>query len=499
MQSPTFPPGRAVAAVVAVFAVLTLAACSAATTATANSAAVSKVVTASASPSATIKGCVVGAWAEDFTAAGRLSWQVSLGADPGLPYGEPAQPLAVGGVTVFADGDGLHALRLGNGHQLWHRVFGTAKNPAPGYVSDLMTWKGSVIALVGEGSVTPKLVALNAATGAVRWTATLGTQSLENVPPAVTSDGVAAINVGTQGDTLAAIDLSTGKRLWSRTYLKTPLTQASGTALVVDVRTSFTAPVTLTGVGGRSGKTLWSRAGFPSWISILSAPGGRVLVDGVNAVPPAPGKKQTVYPVIALSAATGKTLWQLKTPEQAYAVWPTQAGVAVAAQLFGTTFTKPPAPRVYLADLATGKLRWSVALPEYANVDQSGPALVTASDVTVIVATADTGTVVDYSARSGAVRWRAVISAVTGQGRYLARPAGPDVVVAFPMPSASEASRLLALNAATGATKATNYLPFTSTVGTPPTVAGRNVLVEPVTASCAPPVHPEPPQPVATR
>ena len=139
-----------------------------------------------------------------------------------------------------------------------------------------------------------------------------------------------------------------------------------------------------------------------------------------------------------------------------------------------------------------------MALPEYANVDQSGPALVTASDVTVIVATADTGTVVDYSARSGAVRWRAVISAVTGQGRFLARPSGPDVVVTFPLPSASEASRLLALNAATGATKATNYLPFTSTVGTVPTVAGTNVLVEPVTASCAPPVHPEPLQPAAT-
>lgn len=498
MQPQKRPLGRAIAAIVAVFAVVPLAACSAATTATRNSAAVSKVVTASARPSATIKGCVVGAWAEDFTGAGRLSWQVSLGAAPGLSYGEPVQPLATGGVTVFADGDGLYALRLGNGQRLWHRVFGSAKNPALGYVSDLMAWKGSVIALVGQGSATPKLVALNSATGAVRWTAMLGTESLEYISPAVTSDGVAAINVGTQGDTLAGIDLSTGKRLWSRTYLKTPLTQASGTALVVDVRTSFTAPVTLTGIGGRSGKTLWSRSGFPSWISILSAPGGRVLVDGVNALPPMPGKKQTVYPVIALSAGTGKTLWQLKTPEQAYAVWPTPAGVAIAARLFGTTFTKPPAPQVYLADLATGKLRWSVALPEYANVDQSGPGLVTASDVTVIVATADTGTVVDYSARSGAVRWRAVISAVTGQGRYLARPAGPNVVVTFPMPSASAASRLLALNAATGATNATNYLPFTSAVGTLPTVAGHNVLVEPVTASCAPPVHPEPPQPAAT-
>jgi outer membrane protein assembly factor BamB len=491
--------------VAAISAVLTAAACTVAGPATVNTAAVTqsstagaRPATAGASPSATIKGCVVGAWAEDFTAAGRLSWQVSLGADPGLSNGELVQPLATGGVTVFADGDGLYALRLGNGHQLWHRVFAAAKNPAPGYVGDLIAWKGAVIALVGQGSATPKLVALNPATGAVRWTAMLGTEPLENISPVVTSDGVAAINVGTQGNTLAGIDLSTGRRLWSRTYLKTPLTQASGTALVVDVRTSFTAPVTLTGIGGRSGRTLWSRAGFPSWIAILSAPGGRVLVDGAHALPPAPGKKQTVYPVIALSARTGKTLWQLKTPEQAYAVWPTPAGVAIAAQLFGTTFTKPPAPQVYLADLATGKLRWSVALPEYANVDQSGPALVTASDVTVIVATADTGTVVDYSARSGAVRWRAVISAVTGQGRFLARPSGPDVVVTFPLPSASEASRLLALNAATGATKATNYLPFTSTVGTVPTVAGNNVLVEPVTASCAPPVHPEPLRPAAT-
>src|SRR6202042_2742156 len=93
-----------------------------------------------ASPAATIAGCRVGAWAENFTDAGRLAWQVSLPATPGLAYGEPVSPLAIGGVSVFPDGDALYALRLSDGRAVWHREFGTAKNPGQGVVDGLWTW-----------------------------------------------------------------------------------------------------------------------------------------------------------------------------------------------------------------------------------------------------------------------------------------------------------------------------------------------------------------------
>jgi outer membrane protein assembly factor BamB len=436
---------------------------------------------AAAAPGATIAGCRVGAWADDFTDAGRLAWQVSLPATPGLGYGFTVpSPLAVGGVTVFASGDGLYALRPGDGRQVWRRVFGPAKNPGAGYVSDLYAWHGSVIALLGTDASTPALVSLNAATGAVRWTAALGGRPLELDTFTVTSDGVAVVHTGTQGTTLTAVDLTTGKVRWTRAYAKFPQVQAAGAALVVATKTSGTSPVTLTGLRPRAGTALWSRGGFPNWVSIVAAPGGRVLVDGTNVLPPPPPGQPTIYPVIALSAATGKTLWQVRTPARVTAVWPAQAGVAIATETFDPAFRG----RLYLADLATGKVRWSAA----AYTDPQTVPVITGGNVTTVEATADTGTVVDHGSRTGAVQWKAVIS--PQYGRYLAQPAGPNVLVAFPPASASKPSRLLVLDAATGATRATDFLPYTATVRAPLTVAGSHVLLEPEAPSCAVPVVP---------
>jgi hypothetical protein len=475
-----------------------LTACGTAAAATTQAAATTTraAAKAAASPGATIPGCRVGAWADDFTDAGRLAWQVSLPATPGLGYGFTVpSPLAiggpvvggpvVGGTAVFADGDGLYALRLRDGHQVWHRVFGTAKNPGASYVSAATAWHGSVIALLGSDASTPALVSLNAVTGAVRWTAALGPRPLELDTFTVTGDGVAVVHTGTQGTTLTAIDLATGKKRWTRAYAKFPQVQAAGATLVVATKTSGTSPVTLTGVQPRTGAALWSRGGFPNWVSIVAAPGGRVLVDGTNVIPPPPPKQPTVYPVIALSTATGKTLWQVKTPTLVTAVWPAAAGVAIATETLVPAFRG----RLYLADLATGKVRWSA--PAY--TDPQTVPVITGGNVTTVETTADTGTVVDRGARTGAVKWKAVIS--PQYGRYLAQPDGPNVLVAFPPASVSKPSRLLALDVAAGATRATDFLPYTAAVRAPVTVAGSDALLEPETASCAVPVHPEPPRP----
>ena len=73
---------------------------------------------------------------------------------------------------------------------------------------------------------------------------------------------------------------------------------------------------------------------------------------------------------------------------------------------------------------------------------------------------------------------------------HLAQPDGPNVLVAFPPASASKPSRLLALDVATGATRATHFLPYTATVRAPVTVAGSDALLEPQAPSCAVPVVP---------
>ena len=102
-------------------------------------------------------------------------------------------------------------------------------------------------------------------------------------------DGVAVVHTGIQGTTLTAIDLATARSAGARAYAKPPQVQAAGaTTLVVATKTSGTSPVTLNGVPPRMAGAVVPGGGFPNWVSIVAAPGGRVLVDGTNVLPPPP-------------------------------------------------------------------------------------------------------------------------------------------------------------------------------------------------------------------
>jgi outer membrane protein assembly factor BamB len=444
-----------------------------------------------ASSAATIPGCHVGAWAEDFTGAGRLAWTAGLPDTPGLADAQPVSPAVIGGLTVFADGNVLSGLRLRDGFSVWHRELGTHKNPGPGIVDGLWTWRGSVIAALATGSSAPELVSLDPATGTVRWRARLATEGLED-PPVVTSDAVLAVL--TQTGTLSAFDLATGRQLWSTRYAKAGLL-AAGSVVIGDAghgSTITSRTRALTAFSGRTGKAVWSASGLPGGSQFVPAPGGRLLMYDVPEPLPPGTRRPAPGPVTALDAATGKTLWTLGTGRPVSAVWAAPAGVVVATGLPGTVLVEDPGARLYLADLATGEVRWSAA----GHTDPYATPVITAANVITIATTPATGTVIDHDARTGATVWKAVISDT--YGRYLAQPDGPSVLVAFPpggsptgsATAAGKPSVLLAIDVATGATRATRPLPYTATVGTPLTVAGADALAEPATFSCAVPVNP---------
>jgi len=423
--------------------------------------------------------CTVGTWAEEFTHAGHLAWQVSLPVNGGLsvPF-SPVQPLADGAVSVFPDGNVLYALRLRDGHQAWKKVFPEAKNSYPGVVYGLWQWHGSAVALLGAGSSAPQLVALNAATGAVRWSLRLGARELAGTQ-ALTSDGVLAVL--TVSGRLEAASLTTGKLLWAREYGESAGPLAVGTTVIATKPFGPLATVTRTvaGFDARTGKVLWSRHGLPDTTSVAAAPGGRVLL--YDAAPPPLTLNPKPAPVIALSAATGRTLWQLNTAKPVTAAWADSAGVVIATGLQGTVYVQDPTARLYLADLATGKVRWSAG---GTHADPYTTPLITTTDVVYVATTPATGTVIDRKLSTGAVRWKAVISDV--YGRFLDRPSGPEVLVTFPV--AAHTSRLLAIDASTGKTRATVNLP--ARVSAPPTVTGSRILMQPATPTCVPPVAP---------
>ena len=511
MQQRARPRGRRIVAVAAVGAVLAVVACSAtgpvaANTSTANTSAAPtvtgpKAVTSRAAPatnSGTIPGCRVGVWAEKVTDAGRVDWRVSLPFDASLGSGSQPPPLAVGGLSLFTVGDTLYALRLSDGRRAWHWGLPAPESPRPGVVvlktvntvDGLWTWHGSVIALAD--AATPSLVSLNPATGAVRWRAGLGPAALRFGTVWLSSDGVAAAVTGTQGRTLTAIDLATGRRLWSRTFPNTPIPVAEGTTFVLAANGSGT----LAGLHARTGATQWSRTGFPDHTDILAAPGGPVLVDGIAGPPtgPVPGGPATlpVHPLIALSAATGKTLWQLRTQEDVSALWPQGSQLVIASDVGGgTSYVGDPGARLALVGLATGRVRWSAA----ELTDPSDPALIAPDgDVLSFTTLPGHGTLVDRSARTGATRWT-----VPPGGSFLAAPQGPNVLVILRGTPTGQPSRLLAIDEATGTTAATDLLPYTAAPSSsapassssaspnPITVIGGDALLEPEQDSCTVP------------
>jgi hypothetical protein len=96
-------------------------------------------------------------YALDLTTAGRVRWRVLLG-----PLGSDlhVSPLAVGPVSVFAQGDVLYGLHLADGHRLWSRVAGQD-------IAEMWRWQRLVVVLTQSdcGLPRPVLTGLDASTG----------------------------------------------------------------------------------------------------------------------------------------------------------------------------------------------------------------------------------------------------------------------------------------------------------------------------------------------
>jgi hypothetical protein len=517
-------PGRSLAAAgAAVTAVLAIAACGSATAATSASSAAArsaKTVAASAAestttpwptavaspvvkaaatapgtraatPAATIPGCRTGVWAENYTDAGTLAWRVSLPVPKSYNDGSPLSPVVIGGIAVFADGNALYARRVADGHAVWHQAFPNKSNTLTagitGTVDGLWAWKGAAVALLGEGSAAPTLVSVSES-GAIRYRVKLDNAKVPQGYPAiirdpvVTADGVMAYV--TYGDSLKTVDLSTGRPLWSRTYRKDEGVIAEGNLLIVDNKTSNSSPTALHGVVARTGHTRWTRSDLPNLFEEQPGPDGIFTGYGLG-LPQPPPAKQKIYPVLAISATTGKTLWTLHTPNEVTAVWPTSAGVAIATGYPGNVYVADPTARLFLVGLTTGKVRWSAT---GTHSDPYTTPIVTGSDVITVGTTPSTGSIIDWNAATGAVRWKAVIT--PAYGRFLAQPSGKNVLAIFPGATGTKPSRLLAITRATGKTAATVLLPGMTTVGAAPAVAGSDALFEPQTLSCEQPPVP---------
>jgi outer membrane protein assembly factor BamB len=401
-----------------------------------------------ASPSAC--GPARRAWAAEVTDTGKVAWQVRLPTDP-AQSGIALRPLVTGGEAVFAEFNGVYALRSRDGHRRWRRTFPVPKaDPYAGMVYGLWRWRGTVVVLVGQVSASARLVSLNAATGAVRWTLPLSRQGVSG-NLTLTADGGLAMIRGY--GTLSVADLTTGRLRWSRTAGHSPGPAAVGTVVAA------AANGRAVGYDDRTGAVLWTRRGLPGEPTVTAA-GGLVLVrsDVIGGGAPTA--------VTALAPRTGRVVWRFDPGVPADIPGAGPAGIVMA--------TYNP-DRLYLVSPATGRPRWS-AHTAAAYMFPDFELIVTAGNV-VAFEGRGAARLVDRRAADGKVLWSAPLGGFQAVHVALTSgPAGQDVVAAMDPPGTSTASRLRVFRLASGKPAGTAVLP--TLVQAPLAVAGSDTLVQ---------------------
>lgn len=396
-------------------------------------------------------GCGTGparrAFAEEIGADGRVTWQVRLPTDPSQP-GVAVQPVVTGATAVFAEENAVYALRVADGHQLWKRVFPLAGgDPVSGMVYGMWRWRGSVIAAAGQVTSHARLVSLNSATGAVKWTLPLGKRGLIGTLALTGDGGIAMIR---SGGTLAVADLATGRIRWQRTGVNSDGPIAVGGAVIAAVSGK------ILGFSSRTGAPLWARTGTPEQAALLVS-AGRVFVfnDEQAVYPPVP-----LWPATALAPATGRTQWRTATGSSVYSQSAGPGGVAV------TTSGR----KLLLIGAASGHVRVSVR-----DRDSQLP-LDTGTDLIYAGGSPAGGptTLVDVRSASGSVRWSA--PAPAGSNGQLSRFGGYAVMAVDPS-TPGKPGRLAAFALSTGKRAWTTAIPTLLQV--PLVAAGADLLAQP--------------------
>lgn len=344
-----------------------------------------------------LAGCVTGdvraaaaagctEWAQEVSLTGQLSWQVLLETAPESELGPDVAPLAVGGVAVFAQAGVVHGLRLAGGQALWTYTGGFAVYGMwrwQGVVVVLSGWSGGGSAIKGE-TWGGRLTGLDAATGVVRWTlpkSGIGPQTYA----VATADGGLAV-AGTPGQ-LLVVDMADGTVRWSRAVTD-PAGLAAAAGLVL-----YGSGGKLTAYDDRTGVLRWTAASMDMDLPQMQLAAGLLLVSSAFGG----------APVTAYTPATGRVAWTFGTPGPQAGVTASWESAAAGPSGVAVAVANLPAPgRLYLLNLATGRVRWQAAA-----LVGGGP-LPTAAGVIDIEGTAANGPVaiVDRDAADGRIRWR---------------------------------------------------------------------------------------------
>jgi outer membrane protein assembly factor BamB len=261
-------------------------------------------------------------------------------------------------------------------------------------------------------ATSPKLYALNANSGALRWSFKPPLYDLISSDPAV-ANGI--VYIGTFDEGLFALNAETGVKLWSYPSVYSRV---------------FSAPAVANGVvyfddaedpGNDHIYALDANSGAPLWSDQLNTfSSSPAVADGVVYV----GTDDDY--LYALDALTGAQLWSYKTG------WVVRSSPTVAD---GVVYVGSYDHNVYALNATTGALLWSYATGDHAD---SSPAVVNG----VVYIGSDDHNIYALDAATGAKLW----SYATGNTVYSSPAVASGVAYV-----ASLDGKVYALNASTGA------------------------------------------------
>ena len=411
-------------------------------------------------------GC--SAWAQEVSLTGQVRWQVLLGTGPLEELGSGGEPLAVGGVAVFAQSGVVHGFRLADGQALWTYADGLS-------VRGMWRWQGLVVVLSGPAGLGPpvkgatwggQLTGLDAATGVVRWTLPVSGIGPQTAAVATADGGLAVAGMLGQ---LLMVDMADGTVRWSRA-ITDPTGLAAAAGLVL-----YGSGDRLTAYDDRTGVPRWSVASTDMDLPQMQLAAGLLLVSSAFGG----------TPVTAYIPATGRVAWTFQTPGAQAGDTGSWAAVAAGTAGVAVAVTNLPGPGgLYLLDPATGRVRWQ------ANTLVGPAPLLTAAGVLDIEGTSANGleAIVDRDAADGQIRWQDKLSQQSSdawQGMELVQAGRLALVKGDPPPGQPVTLSALRLDDGSLAWQAT--LPA-NVADSPDFMPGQGVLVQPNLpfSGCAP-------------
>ena len=237
------------------------------------------------------------------------AWHANFGTSAGYRDKIPSQPAVAEGRIFVMDPDGLvTAFDVTSGKEIWSFDTTPEENRSTNIGGGVAVDGDTLYVATGRA----ELLAMNAATGVVKWRVPLAEPA--RAAPTI-ADG--RVFVAMLGNVIAAFAVADGKRLWSFTGTE------AVTSMLGLPAPAYSDGILVFGTGSGELVALRAASGAVVWSDSLASARGRIAATGVSAIHGLPViQNGRVYVIsmgglmLALDLRSGRRLWEREFPSQ---------------------------------------------------------------------------------------------------------------------------------------------------------------------------------------